>query len=333
MKTRRILYLWGIATLFLLAWWMARSILTPLGGSATVYVMVPRGSSAGSVSRLLAERGVIRSPLGFRLLARVTGKTSRLKPGAYKFSTSMTPMQVLDRIAKGEVTARWVTFPEGFTVRQIADRLAAGGLANKEKFLELALGQGSSFRTNFDHPGNSLEGYLFPDTYLIPSGASESVIISEMLKCFERKVAVPYSTDIARSGWTLHDVLTLASLIEREARVSKDRPLISGVLRNRLGKGMRLECDATVLYALGEHKDRVLYRDLEVDSPYNTYRYAGLPPGPIANPGLNCIEAALHPAQSDYLYYVARPNGSHIFTRTLEEHNRARLAVRGGAGN
>ena len=332
MKDRRTHFLGAIVALLLLAWWTARIIMLPLGGNATVYVMVPTGSSASSVSRLLAERGAIRSSFGFRLLARVTGKTSQLKPGAYEFSVPMTPMQVLDRIAKGEVSARWVTFPEGFTVRQIADRLAADGLANKEKFLELALYQGSSFRTSFDHPGNSLEGFLFPDTYLIPSRAPEDVIIRDMLKCFERKVAVPYSTDIARSGWTLRDIVTLASLIEREARAPKDRPLISSVLRNRLGKGMRLECDATVLYALGEHKDRVLYRDLEIDSPYNTYLNAGLPPGPIASPGLSCIDAALHPARSDCLFYVARPDGSHIFTRTLEEHNRARQAVRREAG-
>ncbi len=329
MKGKGALFLWALAILVLAAWWIVRITMSPLGGTSTVYVMIPRGSSAGRVSHLLEEHKVIRSSFGFRLLVRVTGKTSQLKPGAYKFSPSMAPMQVLDRIANGEVTARWVTIPEGFTVYQIADRLASAGLADKARFMDLALHQGSTFQAGFDHPGESLEGYLFPDTYLIPSGATEDMIIRQMLKCFEEKVAIPYSSDITKSGWSLYDIVTLASLIEREARVSKDRPLISSVLRNRLEKGMRLECDATVLYALGEHKDRVLYRDLEVDSPYNTYRNAGLPPGPIANPGLDCIKAALYPQQSDYLYYVARPDGSHVFTSTLEEHNRAKQAIRG----
>lgn len=333
MRSRRIYLLAAATMLFLAVWWLIRITVMPLGGYTTVQVQIPKGSSAESIGHTLVEQGIIRSAFGFRLLARVTGKTSKLKPGVYELSSSMTPAQVLDWICRGEVTARWVTFPEGFTVYQIADRLGRKGLANKERFLELATSEGSTFKTSFRHPGNNLEGYLFPDTYLIPAGANEDAIIREMLKAFESKVVAPYSRDITKSGWSLHDIITLASLIEREARVSKDRPLISGVLRNRLKKGIRLECDATVLYSLGQHKDRVLYRDLEVDSPYNTYRNAGLPPGPIANPGLDCIRAALHPLQSDYLYYVARPDGSHIFSRTIEEHDRARQTARREAGH
>jgi len=312
--------------------WLLGAAVIPVGGGRTVMVLIPQGSSAGTIGRILARDDVIRSSLGFRFLARITGKGSRLKPGAYRLNSSMSPREVLTKIANGEVSARWVTFPEGFTVKQIAERLAAEGLAKRDRFLELALYGGSSFTTGFRHPGNSLEGYLFPDTYLIPTGTSEEAIIREMLACFERKVASPMSSDIARSGMSLRDVITMASLIEREARVSKDRNLISGVLRNRLKRGMRLECDATVLYALGEHKNRVLYSDLEVESAYNTYRNAGLPPGPIANPGMACIRAAMHPARVNYLYYVARPDGSHIFSRTMAEHQRARQTARGEAG-
>lgn len=312
--------------------WLVGATEIPVGGGRTVMVRIPQGSSAAAIGRILARDDVIRSSLGFRFLARITGKGSRLKPGAYRLNSSMSPREVLTKIANGEVAARWVTFPEGFTVRQIAERLAAEGLADRARFLELALYGGSSFTTGFRHPGSSLEGYLFPDTYLIAPGTSEEAIIREMLTCFARKVARPMSSDIVRSGMSLHDLVTMASLIEREARVSKDRDLISGVLRNRLKRGMRLECDATVLYALGEHKNRVLYSDLAVESAYNTYRNAGLPPGPIANPGLACIEAALHPADVDYLFYVARPDGSHIFSRTMEEHQRARQTARGEAG-
>lgn len=332
MKSSRTKALALFSLLVIVVGWVAVSMLTPVGGSETVNVQVPRGTSAAGLGRLLAGKGVIRSAFGFRLLARMSGKTAALKPGAYSLNTGMTPSAILEMIANGDVSARWVTIPEGFTVQQIGDRLQADGLADSAKFTDLALNNGASFHTSFQHPNSSLEGYLFPDTYLIPKGSSEEAIIQEMLKGFESKVAIPFSSEIAASGWTLHDVVTLASLIEREARVSKDRPLISSVLRNRLAKGMRLECDATVLYALGAHKDRVFYRDLEVDSPYNTYRNAGLPPGPIASPGAACIRAALHPAQTDYYFYVARRDGSHIFTRNMQEHDLARQAVRAEGG-
>jgi UPF0755 protein len=331
-RHRRVPAWAAVMIVMLLVFWLLGAMLIPVGGGRTVTVRIPQGASAGAIGRILARDDVIRSSLGFRFLARITGKGSRLKPGAYRLNSSMSPVEALTKIANGDVSARWVTFPEGFTVKQIADRLAAEGLANEDRFLELALYGGSSFTTGFRHPGNSLEGYLFPDTYLIAPGTTEEAIIREMLACFERKVASPMSSDIARSGMSLRDLVTMASLIEREARVSKDRDLISGVLRNRLKRGMRLECDATVLYALGEHKSRVLYSDLEVESAYNTYRNVGLPPGPIANPGSACISAALHPADVDYLFYVARPDGSHIFSRTMAEHQRARQTARREAG-
>ena len=291
-------------------------------------VPIPRGSSAGDIGRILAAHKVIRSSLGFTLMARATGRSKGLKPGAYLLSPSMTPLEVMAKIANGDVCARWVTFPEGFTVRQMAERLAAEGFGNADRFLQMALYGGSSLTSSFHRPNSSLEGYLFPDTYLIPLGGSEEALIQEMLDCFDRKVVETLAAAMAKSDMSLHEVVTLASLIEREARIPKDRALISAVLRNRLRRGMRLECDATVLYALGRHKNRVFYKDLDVDSPYNTYRYPGLPPGPIANPGLACIEAALHPAQADYLYYVARPDGSHIFSHSMAEHERAKQAAR-----
>ncbi len=332
MKSSRTKLLAIYAPMLVVVGWVVLCMLAPVGGSETVHVQVPRGTSAAGLGKILAGKGIIRSAFGFRLLARMSGKTSALKPGAYSLSPGMTPSAILEMIAKGDVSARWVTIPEGFTVQQIGDRLQAEGLADSEKFTDLAMNHGASFHTSFSHPNSSLEGYLFPDTYLIPKGSSEEAIIQEMLKGFESKVTIPFSSELAASGWTLHDVVTLASLIEREARVSKDRPLVSSVLRNRLAKGMRLECDATVLYALGGHKDRVFYRDLEVDSPYNTYRNAGLPPGPIANPGAACIRSALEPARTSYYFYVARRDGSHIFTRNMADHERARATVRAEGG-
>jgi UPF0755 protein len=240
----------------------------------------------------------------------------------------MNSYDMLRMIAEGEVGVKWLTFPEGFTIQQMGDRLQAEGAGSSRKFTQDALYGGGAFHTSFPHPAGSLEGFLFPDTYAVPAGTSEKTVISEMLRSFESKVTKPFATDIAKSGMSLDQIVTLASLIEREAKVPSDRPLISAVLRNRLRKNMRLECDATVLYALGKHKQRVYFKDLEVDSPYNTYRNAGLPPGPIANPGLDSIKAAMHPANVDYLYYVARPDGSHIFSRTFEEHQRAKRDAR-----
>jgi UPF0755 protein len=290
--------------------------------------MIPNGSSASRVAEILAGEGAVRSALGFKLLARVTGKSASLKPGAYDLDPGAGPRAALNKIARGDVAARWITIPEGYTIRQIGERLQDEKIGSAERFVELAQYGGSSFRTSFRHPGVSLEGYLFPDTYLVPAGATEQSVIQMMLDAFGTKIADSLAGDIARSGMSLHQCMTLASLVEREARIPKDRPLVSAVIRNRLGKGMRLEIDATVLYALGYHKGRVFYRDLDVESPYNTYRNTGLPPGPIANPGLLSIKAALRPARAGYLYYVARPDGSHIFSSTFEQHKQAIKAAR-----
>lgn len=325
MRRKKLVIIAPAAVLILLAWWAVRSILMPIGGEGWRIVDIPKGASAGRIGRILAENKVIRSGLGFDLLARITHKSSSLKPGAYRLSPSMPPGEIMDKIVKGDICAKWVTIPEGFTVRRIAERLAAQGLVNEGRFLYLA-SNGQSFDAGFAH-GDNLEGYLFPDTYLIPLGSTEEAVIRQMLDCFNKRV-VGYMAS-TKPDMPLDKVVILASLIEREARVPKDRPLVSAVLRNRLRIGMRLECDATVLYALGRHKSRVLYSDLDVDSPYNTYRYAGLPPGAIANPGLDCIKAALDPAKVDFLYYVAKSDGSHIFTRTLAEHQHAKAIARG----
>lgn len=302
------------------------SMVSPLGGGHTSTVQIPKGVTGAEVGRILAEKHVIRSAFGFRLLVRFS--RGHLRPGMYDLSSNMSPQSILHKLESGEVSAKWMTFPEGFTVQQIAERLDAGGVGSAEQFEHEALDSGEHFKTKFAHPGESLEGYLFPDTYLIPAGIQEDGVINEMLNSFQEKIAAPLAGDIRASGMSLKEIVTLASLIEREARVHADRPLISAVLRNRIAKGMRLECDATILYALGKHKKRVFYKDLNVDSPYNTYRNAGLPPGPIANPGLDSIKAALHPAKVDYLYYVARPNGTHIFSRTFEEHLHAKKIAR-----
>jgi len=299
--------------------------VAPAGrGGKQRLIQIHKGSSAGDIGHLLASRHIIRSEIGFRLLARVLGYGKDLKPGVYKLSASMSPVSILRKIAAGDVSARWVTFPEGFTINQMGERLEAEHLGSADAFIDKALHHGKDYATRFPHPGASLEGFLFPDTYLVSLGGSGDELIREMLDAFQEKVAGPLSREIATSDLKLRDAVTLASLIEREAKVPGDRALISSVLRNRLKKHMYPDCDATIMYAEDRRGGKVLFKDLDVSSKYNTYRNYGLPPGPIANPGIASIKAALVPAKSDFLYYVAKPDGSHIFSRTFEEHKRAK---------
>jgi len=317
---------WAVVALTVLAllltggwlWWQFQ----PVGQGPLRLIRVAPGMTARQIGQKLQQQGIVRQAWAFEWVVRLKGWSGRLQPGTYELRPSMSPSQIARLIAEGRVATSWVTIPEGFTVRQIAQLLQERGIADREEFLRLATQEGDTFLASFPLPKN-LEGYLFPNTYRLPRGTGPRTAIQSMVSLLEREVYRKYRTEIEQSGFTFHEILTIASMIEREAKVAHDRPLISAVIRNRLNKGMKLEIDATVLYALGTHKSRVLYRDLEVDSDYNTYRRPGLPPGPIANPGVACIEAALRPAAVDYLYYVARPDGSHIFTRTLHEHRMA----------
>lgn len=310
----------GLLALLLAAggwlWWQFQ----PVGTGSLRLVRITPGMNARQIGQKLQNLGVIRNARAFEWAVRLKGWSGRLKPGTYELRPDMSALTIARLIAEGRVATSWVTIPEGYTLRQIAQLMQERGVADADELLRLATQEGDTFTASFPLPKN-LEGYLFPNTYRLPRGTGARTAIQSMLSLLDREVYQKYRSDIERSGFTFHQILTIASLIEREAKVPEDRPLISAVIRNRLRRGMKLEVDATVLYALGKHKSRVLYRDLEVDSDYNTYRRRGLPPGPIANPGVACIEAALRPAQVDYLYYVARPDGSHIFTRTLQEHH------------
>lgn len=309
------------------AWW--RWAGRPVqSAKRTVRIRVPRGATPASVGALLEANGVIRSGRAFALRARQTltpGKS--ILPGVYDVSPSESPARLLERLIQGDVATVRVTFPEGFTAAQVAKRLARRGLAEEQAFLELVTRQGSTLRASFRPPAN-LEGYLFPDTYAFPVGADERAIAQQMLANFDRRVARGKEDALRQRDESLAEIVIIASLVEREARVAQDRARIAGVIYNRLERGMPLQIDATVQYARGAHKARLLYRDLEIDSPYNTYRINGLPPGPICNPGMASITAALSPESSDYLYYVARADGSHVFGRTLAEHNRNIALVR-----
>ncbi len=289
----------------------------------TSVVRIEKGASLAEIAQLLAARGCLRCPLAFKLYALTTGQADKLQSGTYEISPAMSAPQIIQMLAEGRQAIVTVTVPEGFTIAQIAPRLAEVGLADEQQFRAAATAQAveETLKVKLPNGVRSAEGYLFPETYSFTLGTTAGQIVARTVKEFEtRFVKGPWQMPDQTPWGSLHDIVTLASLVEKEARLDTERALIAGVLRNRLKRGMRLECDATVLYALGEHRARVMRKDLQVDSPYNTYRHPGLPPGPICNPGLACLQAALQPAPTEYLFYVARGDGSHIFSRTYEEH-------------
>jgi UPF0755 protein len=254
----------------------------------------------------------------------------------------MSVQQVIHHLVSGETIETRLTIPEGYTIRQIADELQARQFATSESFVRLTLTQGFQFPNSAFLFGHNLEGYLFPDTYLFQRGADINTIVETMLSTFQHKVVTPYKADIERVGKerfglgpdkfneSLYKVLIMASLVEREAQLAKDRPVIAAVLWNRLDKRIRLEICATVSYVPGEsreNKGKVYIVDTKKDGPYNTYRNYGLTPTPICNPGIASIKAVLEPAKVDYLYYVAKGDGGHIFSRTYKEHLAAKNAA------
>jgi UPF0755 protein len=281
-----------------------------------------------AIAQRLAQQKLIRNPRLLSFYLRWQGK-QRIAPGDYEFSPNQSLLEIARILIAEQFTLNWVTIPEGWNRFRIARRLQERGVASAHEFLDLCR-QPQRFRdTGLPLPQNgTLEGYLFPSTYRLPPGSGAETAIRTMLNATRRHVYLPYREVMAQRGQSLHEVLTIASMIEKEALHDADRPLIAAVIYNRLKKGMPLQIDATVLYGMGQWKSRVLYRDLQHPSPYNTYRRKGLPPGPIANPGLASIRAALNPAEVDYLFYVAQADGYHRFTRTYEEHLQAIREVR-----
>ena len=303
--------------------------LDPLAG--TERFVVEPGEPATRVLDNLEAQHLIRDGGVLLWVGLLSGQVRRLQPGTYELSAALPPREILRRLAAGEVLTVTVTIPEGFTLRQIARVLEEQEITDGDALLRLALHDGSRFPTLFPHPGASLEGYLFPDTYEFAIGTRPAAVIERMLARFA-EAAWPeldshvqeFSSDAADAApRDARAVVILASLVEGEAKLAAERARIAGVLLNRLRAGRLLECDATVQYALPERKPRLFLDDLQIDSPYNTYRYPGLPPGPINSPGLAALHAALEPEQTPYQYYVARRDGGHFFSRTLAEHEQA----------
>jgi len=307
-------------------------LLAPVGKGQPQLVVVAPGESVSETASQLGQQGLIRSPRVFAAAAYVTGKWRRIQAGRYDLTPGMSAMEMLDALCRGTRKAwQWVTVPEGYTLRQIAQELEKQGLVSAAEFIgEAERGQDPDPR--FAHPAGSLEGYLFPDTYRVDVGETAADIAGQMLRRFGQVVAQGmFHSKPTYGDRSLREIVILASLVEAEAKREKERPLIAGVLMNRLRRGMKLECDATVQFALGDgRKSRLTHEDLLIDSEYNTYRHLGLPPGPICNPGEASLRAAMDPARVRYLYYVARDDGSHVFSETFAQHQAAIARVRRG---
>ncbi|HKM17489.1 MAG: endolytic transglycosylase MltG [Firmicutes bacterium] len=298
-------------------------------GTVDQIVEIPGGMPAGKIGGLLKEQGLIRSALIFNAMLRITNRDSRLKAGEYLLNPAMSTMEVIQKLNEGTIVTHKVAIPEGYNLKQIAAELAGKGLADPERFLMLANNAELVYGDElpFELPISSLEGYLFPDTYYFAKEQTEEGIIRQMVKRFVDHVIPKVDLSLLDHKYTLHEVITLASIVEKEVIYDFERPLVAAVYHNRLNISMRLQADPTVRYVMTENRSRVLYSDLAIDSPYNTYRNDGLPPGPIASPGLQSILAVLEPADVDYLYFVAKNDGTHQFSRTFQEHVGARRSL------
>lgn len=285
-------------------------------------VEIPSGLSLNRTAHLLEREGLLMSRPAFVALAILRGDQGNVRAGGYRFERPISPQDILDRITRGKPFLRRITVPEGFTLAQVAERLASEELVDKAIFLEQAKDAGIiSSLLGFE--ASSLEGFLFPDTYLFAPGEDEGMIMRTMVKRFQEVFEPFLRARTEQLGWTVLQAITLASIIEKETCLASERSLISGVFHRRLKLGMRLESDPSVIYGLEDFDGDIRKKDLAVWHPYNTYLVYGLPPGPICNPGLKAIMAALFPSDEGYLYFVSRNDGSHIFSRTLEEHRQA----------
>jgi UPF0755 protein len=306
----------------------ARSSAGP--GGDEHYLTVPPGQSLAATAAALQQLRLVRSAFKFRVLARLEGYDRRLKAGEYSLRPSMSPRDILAIMEKGAVHLHRLTIPEGLTLRQIAEQIEKTGLASAADLLLRA--RDPAYARAQGIPAPSLEGYLFPETYFFPRTITAEGIIAAMLQAFRAAFPPEWERRAAEIGFSVHEAVTLASIIEKETGDPSERPLISSVFHNRLKRGMRLETDPTVIYGLTDFDGNLTRRHLETPTPFNTYIIRGLPPGPIANPGKEALMAALYPASTEYVFFVSKNNGTHQFSTNLADHNRAVLHYQTGAG-
>lgn len=299
------------------------------GSTAIRQVIIPPGAGAAEVGRILYAAGLIKTPHLWDFYIRGQDLDKQLQAGTYQLSPGLSVPEIVEELLEGQAAGVQFTIPEGYTIQQIAQAVEDSGLATRAAFMAAAGEDGFQFPWLDQLPvgSNRLEGFLFPDTYRLRAGAPPREIIQKMLDRFVQVFTPEYQERAASLNLTVLEAVTLASIVEKEAKLAEERPIIAGVFHNRLRQGWRLESCATVQYILGEPKPVLSYADLRLPSPYNTYLQPGLPPGPIASPGRAALEAALFPADVPYFYFVANGDGSHTFSRTFQEHNQAKAAA------
>lgn len=305
----------------LLVWYLVCLFVAPGDGSRELELSFPPGSGIRKLAGELKAGGIIRSSWHFILVTRLRGQSHRLKAGDYRFNNSMTPEMILEKLVAGDVDFRKFSLPEGYSIFQAAELLEQKGYFKKAAFLEKCRDDGLLSRLGLNGP--SVEGYLYPATYNLVRNGSEEQLIEQMVGQFKIRYAEASSASGSSPDFSRHQIVTLASMIEKEAVSQEEKPLIASVFHNRMRIGMPLQSDPTAVYGVRAFAGKVTKADIETRSPYNTYQIKGLPPGPIGNPGIQALQAAMNPAKTQYLYFVARQDGTHQFSRSLEEHNRA----------
>lgn len=306
-------------------WWIYSQVVAPYRGysDAEVFVDIPPGSSTSTIGARLVAAGVVRDARTFQAALWISGRSRSLRAGEYRFEQPLHALDVIDKIARGDVYRRRLTFREGLTIGEMAKVFEERGFGAAADFRKAA--ENAALIHDLDPAAADLEGYLFPETYALPRGTTAATVVAQMVAGFKNALTPEIRGNAAAAGLSIRQLVTLASLVEKETGTPGERPLVAAVYRNRLELGMGMQADPTVIYALqkaGKYDGNLRREDLQFDSPYNTYRYAGLPPGPIAAPGKASLDAAAKPADVDYLYFVSKNDGSHVFASTLDEHNR-----------
>lgn len=294
----------------------------PDNQAAAKSILIEQGASFRVIAKELEMKGVITDAEKFFMLAKWNGVLKKIKAGEYELTTSMMPMQVLNKLVRGQIKEYNITIPEGYNIRQIAELLDVYGFVKKDEFLKASMDEKIIAPLNIE--GNSLEGYLFPDTYKFTKGITSVDIIRKMNERFYKVYEEIKSKRVnIRDDMPMKDVVILASIIEKETSKPEEMPLVSAVFHNRLKRGMKLESDPTVIYGIKDFNGNITNKDIKSSTLYNTYRISGLPYGPISNPGKASLEAALNPANEGYLFFVSKNNGFHHFSKDLKEHNKA----------
>ena len=328
---RKLLFLFGVlAVVFVVATALAVNGLikqseAPFRGYSTdeAFVDIKSGDSTQVIAQKLVDSGVVRGYWPLRLAVWRSGQERKLQAGEYQFSEAVSPTEVVHILAKGRVFLRRITFPEGLNIEEMADVFALNLFGTRESFISAS--RRVELIKDLDSDAENLEGYLFPETYSLPRDGTAMNLVEAMVAQFRATFVSQLKGDLLAGERTVRDIVTLASLVQKETGNSSEHSVVSAVYTNRLRIGMRLQCDPTVIYALqldGSYDGNLTRTNLQFDSPYNTYVYGGLPPGPIASPGLEALRSVFEPADVSYLYFVSRNDGSHAFSDTLREHNR-----------